>query len=287
MQQHQPILVPALFAFLGLATSCAVSVRTVHAASCIGKPDAPSPPGEHWYYRTDRTTGRQCWFLGPENVSNQRSATPVSVRPASDAPVQSKYAQQTVAAPPAETETNFPTPTNPPPWPDAAKLPAVPLIFQLAPPTAPAEERQSDDAFDPQPAPRSGPASEPQSQSPAIERSLPIAAPQQSTDDADHTVALAIIVFLAIAIFGSMLEIMRWLHRRKIGSGRAPEWATLNALYRRRQASPGVSSSLPETHIPPLAETEKLAHDLQQILDDLRARPSASLCAPSDLTRSS
>jgi hypothetical protein len=36
------------------------------ADDCITKPDAAPPSGHHWYYRTDRTTQRQCWYLRPE-----------------------------------------------------------------------------------------------------------------------------------------------------------------------------------------------------------------------------
>src|SRR5689334_7800784 len=242
MSQHRPILVPAIFALLSLAASCAVSARAVHAEPCIAKPNAPAPEGEHWYYRTDRTIGRQCWYLGPED--NQRGATQASDRPASDVGATSGAPQPAhsppAAAPPPATEANFPTPTDPPPAPEATKLPFMPPIFQLAPapaelrqsgdtidpPPASAEQRQSGDAIDSPPAPANDPASEPLS--PAIAQSSADSAPLQSTNDADHTLALAMFSFLAIAISGSALEVMRWLRRRKSSNRRTPNWATSN-----------------------------------------------------------
>jgi hypothetical protein len=36
------------------------------ADDCITKPNAAPPQGSHWYYRTDRTMQRQCWYLRAE-----------------------------------------------------------------------------------------------------------------------------------------------------------------------------------------------------------------------------
>jgi hypothetical protein len=40
---------------------------------CISKPNAPAPQGSHWYYRTDRTSKRQCWYLGEEGAKARAS----------------------------------------------------------------------------------------------------------------------------------------------------------------------------------------------------------------------
>jgi hypothetical protein len=42
---------------------------------CTASPEQSAPPGSHWYYRTDRTTQRKCWYLGPQNPKVQ-NATP-------------------------------------------------------------------------------------------------------------------------------------------------------------------------------------------------------------------
>ena len=112
----------------------------------------------------------------------------------------------------------------------------------------------------------------------------------QSTDDADHTLALAMIVFAAIAISGSVLEVTRWLSRRKASNRREFEWAISNTLYQRARASLDFDLRTPARHIPPpkpLGQAERLAQDLQQILNELQTRPYVSQSAPSDLPRSS
>ena len=52
---------------------------------CISKPNAPAPQGGHWYYRTDRTSKRQCWYLGEEGAkaraSERLAGTPVPTPP--------------------------------------------------------------------------------------------------------------------------------------------------------------------------------------------------------------
>jgi hypothetical protein len=64
MEQKQIRTRIALFA---VATIFIVTVQGARAADeCLEKPNAPSPQGSHWYYRLDRTTNRQCWYLGSE-----------------------------------------------------------------------------------------------------------------------------------------------------------------------------------------------------------------------------
>ena len=304
MPQHRPTLVPAIFA-LPLAASCVVSAGAVHAAECIAKPNAPAQQGKHWYYRTDRATKRQCWYLGSQGASVQKGATQASEQPAPNAlaqpaapqrahrPTAPQSAQRPTApeltAALAATEASVPAPAAPLPLPEASELPDVPPAFELAPTPALAERQQSVDAIDPAPTPASDPAKE--SQSPANARSSPVTAPAQATDDADHTLALAMIVFVTIAISGSVLEVTRWLRRRKASNRRELEWATSNTLYQCARASLDFDSRIPALHIPPppkpLGQAETLAQNLQQILNELQTRPYVSQSSPSDLPRSS
>ena len=64
---------PARMAFAGVAISAIflvvfliTSQASPAAEDCLAKPNAVAPPGSHWYYRVDRTTGRECWYLGAE-----------------------------------------------------------------------------------------------------------------------------------------------------------------------------------------------------------------------------
>ena len=302
MTQHRPTLVPALFA-LSFAASCAASARTVHAAECIAQPNAPAPQGEHWYYRTDRATKRQCWYLGPEGASVQKGATQASEQPASDALAQAAAPQraQRMTAPqsaqrptaleptaaPAATEADVPAPAAPLPWPEASKLPDVP---PPAPRPTLAERPQSVDAIDPGPTSTSNPAEE--SQSPANARSSPAAAPVQATGDADHTLALATIALAALVISGSVFHATRWLDRRKARNRHRLEWprpSTLNAPYPR--APVDLDSVTAARHNPPppkpLDETERLTQALHQILNELQTKHHVLQPRPSILSRSS
>lgn len=286
MAQHRPALVPAIFALLSLALSCAVSAQGAHAAPCNAKPNSPAPEGQHWYYRTDRAFGRKCWFLGPEDVNNQKGAARASERPASDAAAQPAAQQsahrQTVAQAPGETEMDSSTGKDRPPRPEATQLPYMPPLFLLVPapvpePTQAEQLQMTNDAADPPAAS----ASASKLEVPAIAQSSAVPAPVQPTEDADHILALATIVFLTTVIFGSALEVMRWLRRRRNRDRAAPDWAELDALHQSVPPSPGVNSTRPVRHIPPplssFAEAEKLAEDLQKILDELRTRPSFSM----------
>ena len=297
MAQHRPALVPALFALLSLALSCAVSARGAHAAPCNAKPNSPTPEGQHWYYRTDRAFGRKCWFLGPENVNDQKGAAQASKRPASDAAAQPAAQQsahrQTMAQAPGETETDSSTGKDWPARPEATQLPYMPPVFLVAPAPvlepAQAEQAQTtNDAADPPAVPASDAASEPDV--PAIAQSSAVPVPVQPMEDPNHTLALATIVFLTTVIFGLAFEVIRWLRRRRNRDRAAPDWAELDALYQSVPPSPDVNSTGPVRHIPPplssFAESEKLAEDLQKILDELRTRPSLSMHEAGGLVRS-
>ena len=45
---------------IALVFSMAGSAR---AADCRAAPGDAAPAGQHWYYRLDRATGQQCWYL--------------------------------------------------------------------------------------------------------------------------------------------------------------------------------------------------------------------------------
>ncbi|WP_213286101.1 hypothetical protein [Bradyrhizobium sp. sGM-13] len=59
------------------------------ADSCLSAPKGATPSGSHWYYRIDRVTKRQCWYLREENDKADdkfaRAAPPASA-PASSPP---------------------------------------------------------------------------------------------------------------------------------------------------------------------------------------------------------
>ena len=53
--------------FMILFAEVLLAGRASYAADdCLSKPNATAPEGSHWYYRLDRATRRECWYLGPE-----------------------------------------------------------------------------------------------------------------------------------------------------------------------------------------------------------------------------
>ncbi len=42
--------------------------------NCLPVPNAPAPPGSHWYYRTDRVKQIKCWYLRTEGQAIQKPA---------------------------------------------------------------------------------------------------------------------------------------------------------------------------------------------------------------------
>jgi hypothetical protein len=45
------------------------------ADECLASPKKPSPTGQHWYYRIDRSSKRHCWYLGERGRAVSRTAT--------------------------------------------------------------------------------------------------------------------------------------------------------------------------------------------------------------------
>jgi len=62
-------LMAASARLIPLALSLALASAAFGAGSargqdtCLDAPNAPAPPGSHWYYRTDKSTQRKCWYV--------------------------------------------------------------------------------------------------------------------------------------------------------------------------------------------------------------------------------
>jgi hypothetical protein len=70
------------------ATEAGTQATQAAADSCLSAPKGAIPSGSHWYYRIDRVTKRQCWYLREESDTADdkfaRAAPPASA-PASSA----------------------------------------------------------------------------------------------------------------------------------------------------------------------------------------------------------
>ena len=73
-----------------------VTVKPSRAADdCLAGPSAAAPQGSHWYYRVDRATHRECWYLGSERRTHahQDASPAMSAQPASQTPIEARTAE--------------------------------------------------------------------------------------------------------------------------------------------------------------------------------------------------
>jgi hypothetical protein len=81
-EQIMPAQIPRRFGAIAFASAVfasglAVSVpaNTALAVDCLTAPNSSGPPNSHWYYRTDRTQQRKCWYIRADTKpSEQRAA---------------------------------------------------------------------------------------------------------------------------------------------------------------------------------------------------------------------
>lgn len=56
------------------------------AADCLAEPNSAAPENSHWYYRTDKTTQRKCWYLrAGDNAAQQQVLRTAQAAPAAGA----------------------------------------------------------------------------------------------------------------------------------------------------------------------------------------------------------
>jgi hypothetical protein len=95
----------------GVVASAALTTLHFRPASaaddCIAKPKGVAPAGQHWYYRSDRATKRQCWYLGDEAAHGAS----LSVRKTAAVVAHRHHQQFSQAA--ADAHAEFPSPAVP------------------------------------------------------------------------------------------------------------------------------------------------------------------------------
>jgi hypothetical protein len=95
----------------GMVASAAVTTLQFHSAraadDCLAKPKGVAPAGQHWYYRSDRPTKRQCWYLGDESAHGAS----LSVR--KTAAVTARQHHQQLSQTAADAHAEFPSPAVP------------------------------------------------------------------------------------------------------------------------------------------------------------------------------
>jgi hypothetical protein len=61
--------------FTAMAQNATSKADTKVADSCLSGPKGAAPAGSHWYYHLDRTTKKQCWYVGEAKGRGTRAAT--------------------------------------------------------------------------------------------------------------------------------------------------------------------------------------------------------------------
>ncbi|WP_439392617.1 hypothetical protein ACRQ5Q_24735 [Bradyrhizobium sp. PMVTL-01] len=119
-----------------------VTSSTAGAASdCLASPKGSAPQGQHWHYRVERGTKRQCWYL--RAGGGKDSAKPVQIAQAtSDTPVAESPAPQ--QHPVQDARAEYPTPRSAP----AVKTPTP--VAQAATATQPQQSADQTAASDAQ-----------------------------------------------------------------------------------------------------------------------------------------
>lgn len=74
--------------FTGGMLAVAVQGRAYADDTCLAKPGATTPRGDHWYYRVEPGTKRHCWYLGKGRgkTAQETAAKPAPSVPAPDKP---------------------------------------------------------------------------------------------------------------------------------------------------------------------------------------------------------
>lgn len=67
-------------------TTPSAPAATTAADDCLASPKKTAPEGQHWYYRLERGTKRQCWYLRAEGAKTAQTAQATAPSQKDDAP---------------------------------------------------------------------------------------------------------------------------------------------------------------------------------------------------------
>lgn len=260
MVQRGPAWTTSLVVLVSVSASCGAPIGLVHAAAeCAAKPNAPAPQGQHWYHRTDRGARHRCWYLAPQDMSAQKSATNTSQKATAEGPKTPAVASGAPQVPatkpptgaaPAPAVANGFAPAIPSPWPEAARFSDAPPSFASATPASDCGGAQQLLA-------KVRP-------SPAAEGAMGV--------NGDHAFALIMLGTVLLAVTGPVLHAMR--RPRNVSDRddlRAPSSSTLSASGSRATAR-DLYSDIAVRRVKPLKQTEDGAQMLQRVLDEMQAR---------------
>ena len=98
------MFVPAslMVAFATVVIGVQTSFAEPAADDCKTTPGASAPPGQHWYYRINRSDQRHCWYLGAEGTKI-RAQTREKASPPPSRTAREEASEPTSAVPPPRT----------------------------------------------------------------------------------------------------------------------------------------------------------------------------------------
>jgi hypothetical protein len=77
MNRATKLLLVVLTGAIAGASIASMFANTAGAAEeCLAKPKDAAPQGQHWYYRHDRSTKRQCWYLRDKDDASSPATVP-------------------------------------------------------------------------------------------------------------------------------------------------------------------------------------------------------------------
>jgi hypothetical protein len=75
------IIAGAPLAAMSQNATTAASTANASASDCLASPKGAAPQGQHWFYRLDRATKRQCWYLRAEGGKTTQTAQATTEAP--------------------------------------------------------------------------------------------------------------------------------------------------------------------------------------------------------------
>lgn len=281
-----------LFPIFALVAAAGMTGPVRAADECVAKPNTSAPQGEHWYYRRDPTTKRQCWFLAPQTTRLQKSSTNgANLHPARTPalpvpqPVAPSVTEASASAAPAAPAAEADVPQSA----LLARWPEPPAPSSFAPtPITPVTDLPPASVPNALTSPASGRLPhQPQTfaESRSLERDDAPTNIQAAADEARHVFALIMTALALLAIAGPVARLGGWPRRREAGgrnditrlhhsSSSAQRWQTGESLDCR------TVSTTPHRAPPPRPEmsdwSQQFAKAWQQLSDE----------APTSRTRS-
>jgi hypothetical protein len=213
------------------------------AADCLASPKGAAPQGQHWFYRVERATKRQCWYLRAEGAKATQSAQATT-----DAPNTAPAAPPSVQNARAEYIATQTGPAASPPAPAAAATqpaPSAPNANAAQPAVATRWPDAASASPAPQPsaAPAAAPAAasvQPSARPAASPAPVTLAAADAPADKPTGSLQMLLLVIGgALALAGLLASVIyrfaggrararaadrrvNWDHRQDESDGRAP-----------------------------------------------------------------